>query len=321
MNAEDIQTKVIEVVDTVSKSVVQINSRKIKAYRNTLPLRTESTASGIILSTSGYVLTNNHVIDESQETEVIAPDGTILNAEIIGADSLTDLALLKTKANGMSPVKFADSDNLKAGQFAIAVGNALGLPGAPTVSLGVVSAIGRPMPWSDFIFEGLIQTDAAINPGNSGGPLADLSGNVIGINTAMIPFAQGVGFAIPSNTVNRVVEQILTSGRVVRPWLGISGIAVTDEISQRLKLPTKNGVMILRMTRGGPAHKSGLELYDTIVSINGMKVDSMRTLLSTLANIEIGETAEFTVIRKNKIVSAKIQMEEMPELYIENGNN
>ena len=127
------------------------------------------------------------------------------------------------------------------GQFALAIGNTLGLPGGSTASLGVIGALGRPLPWAEFIFEGLIQTDAAINPGNSGGPLADINGHVIGINTAMIPFAQGVGFAIPINAVKRVVQQIFGKGRVVRPWLGISGMSLTPQIARRYNLQADTG--------------------------------------------------------------------------------
>ncbi len=315
MDAVDIQDSVMQVVESVSRSVVQINGRKYYNGRNRHPNGIEIAASGITISSSGYVVTNNHVVDEILETEVVFPDGTSYDAELVGADALTDIALLKTNAKGMHPAKFADSESIKAGQFAIAVGNALGLPGAPSVSLGVVSATGRPMPWSDFIFEGLIQTDAAINPGNSGGPLVDLSGNVIGINTAMIPFAQGVGFAIPSNTVSRVVEQILDFGKVTRPWLGISAISVNDNIAKRFRINAGNGVMILRLTPNGPADRAGLEVYDTVISVNGNKVDSMRSLLSGLAAVKIGETAEFSLIRRDRNFSLQIVLEEMPEPY------
>jgi serine protease Do len=316
MQTQEIQENVIRVAEMISKSVVQINSIRMSPGRIMTPGNVQATATGIIISSSGYIVTNNHVVDESLRTEVIFPDGTSLEADIVGYDFPTDLALLKTSAKGMHPVRFSDSEKIRVGQFAIAVGNSLGLPGAPTVSLGVVSATGRPMPWADFIFEGLMQTDAAINPGNSGGPLVDITGGVIGINTAMVPYAQGVGFAIPSNTVSRVVEQILDTGKVVRPWLGISGVSVTREIAERFGIDASGGVIVLRLTPNGPANRAGLAVYDTIISVDGKNVDSMRTLLSELSKVGIGEAPEFIIIRRNRKFSVRIVMEEMPEYYV-----
>ncbi|TLX99754.1 MAG: trypsin-like serine protease, partial [Thaumarchaeota archaeon] len=165
-----------------------------------------------------------------------------------------------------------DSESLKAGQIVLAIGNALGLPGGPTVSMGVIGALGRPLPGTDFVLEGFIQTDAAINPGNSGGPLADLSGNVIGINTAMIPFAQGVGFAIPTHTVNRVVEQIIRHGRVVRPFLGISGVDMNPAIARRFNLPVDSGVLLADVGRDTPAYEGGLRSGDIIFRVGDQEV-------------------------------------------------
>ena len=173
---------------------------------------------------------------------------------MIGSDPATDVALVRVNAENLPSATLGDSESLKVGQFVLAIGNALGLPGAPTVSMGVISALGRPLPGTDFVLEGLVQTDAAINPGNSGGPLADLEGRVIGINTAMIPFAQGVGFAIPSDTIKRIVDQISKHGRVVRPWLGISGLDVNPSIARRYGLSVESGVLLAEVMRDSPAH-------------------------------------------------------------------
>ncbi|TLY14034.1 MAG: trypsin-like serine protease, partial [Thaumarchaeota archaeon] len=220
MELSDLNDQIVKAVEKLSGSVVSIDSvRLARDYRfGVVPL--EGQASGVIIDSTGYIVTNNHVIDGAAKVQVTLKDGRTFIGEVVGTDPATDVALVRVDGVNLPVAMLGDSESLKAGQIVLAIGNALGLPGGPTVSMGVIGALGRPLPGTDFVLEGFIQTDAAINPGNSGGPLADLSGNVIGINTAMIPFAQGVGFAIPTHTVNRVVEQILRHGRVVRPFLG-----------------------------------------------------------------------------------------------------
>ncbi|TMI30943.1 trypsin-like serine protease, partial [Candidatus Bathyarchaeota archaeon] len=213
-----LENQVTEAVERLSESVVSIDSVRVtRDFRYGL-VPIEGKGSGLIIDRSGYVITNNHVIDESTRVQVHLKDGRTFLGEVVGSDASTDIAVIKVQADNLPAASLGDSEKLKVGQIALAIGNTLGLQGGPTVSMGVVSALGRPLPGTDFIFEGLIQTDTAINPGNSGGPLADIGGNVIGMNTAMIPFAQGVGFAIPVNTMKWVVQQILEKGRVIRPW-------------------------------------------------------------------------------------------------------
>jgi len=190
-----------------------------------------------------------------------------------------------------------DSEKLKVGQIVLAIGNSLGLQGGPTVSMGVVSALGRPLPGADFIYEGLIQTDTAINPGNSGGPLADLNGNVIGINTAMIPFAQGVGFAIPVNMVKWVAGQILEKGRVVRPWLGISGANLNPAIARRYDLPSDTGVLVVEIDPRGPAFQAGIRVGDVVVQVGPHEIKEMKDIISALSKLHINEEIEMSLIR------------------------
>ncbi len=235
MDLSGFEDQITKVVAQLQRSVVSIDSvRMARDWRfGTVPL--EGQGSGVIINPSGYIVTNNHVIDEADRVQVTLEDGRTFVGEVVGSDPATDVALVRVDATDLPAARLADSEKLKVGQFALAVGNALGLPGAPTVSLGVVSALGRPLPGTDFVLEGLIQTDAAINPGNSGGPLANVDGEVIGINTAMIPFAQGLGFAIPAQTVRMVVDQILRNGRVVRPWLGISGLDINPALAKEVR--------------------------------------------------------------------------------------
>ena len=163
--------------------------------------------------------------------------------------------------------------------------------------MGVVSALGRPLPGADFIYEGLIQTDTAINPGNSGGPLADLNGNVIGINTAMIPFAQGVGFAIPVNLVKWVAGQILEKGRVVRPWLGISGANLNPVIARRYDLPTDTGVLVVEIDPRGPAYQAGIRVGDVVVQVGPHEIKEMKDIISALSKLHISEEVELSLVR------------------------
>ena len=219
-------------VEKLSESVVNISSLRLKQDLRFGLVPLEGAGSGIIVSSQGNIVTNNHVIDDASQVHVTLKDGRSFVGDVIGGDQFTDIALVKIKSENLPVAELGDSENLKVGQIAIAAGNALGLPGAPTISTGVISALNRPLSGAHFIFEGLLQTDASINPGNSGGPLSDLNGHVIGINTAMIPSAQGVGFAIPVNTVKNVISQLSIHGRVIRPWIGISGLSITSSISR-----------------------------------------------------------------------------------------
>ncbi len=227
-----LESQITGAVEKLSEAVVSIDS--VRVTRNfaygAVPI--EGKGSGVIIDPKGYVVTNNHVIEDATRVQVHLKDGRSFVGEVVGTDPSTDIAIVRVEAENLPAAVLGDSEKLKVGQLALAIGNTLGLQGGPTVSLGVVSALGRPLPGADFIFEGLIQTDTAINPGNSGGPLADIGGNVIGMNTAMIPYAQGVGFAIPVNTIKWVMQQLLEKGIVIRPWLGIHGTIVNEALAR-----------------------------------------------------------------------------------------
>ena len=221
------QDELVAAVATLTPSVVRIVRTTERRRHRRLGEETAA-GTGFVVDDRGHLVTNHHLVRGGGGIHVTFADGSTLPGELVGADPLTDIALLRVVRKGPAPVTFADSDRLRVGQFALAIGNSLGLPGSPSVSFGVVSAVGRPLPWASHVLEGLVQTDAAINPGNSGGPLADLSGQVIGVNTAIVPFAQGVGFAVPSNTIRYVIDALLEHGRVVRPWLGIQAVTRLD---------------------------------------------------------------------------------------------
>ncbi len=192
------------------------------------------------------------------------------------------------------------------------VGEVVGSDPSTDIALGVVSALGRPLPGADFIFEGLIQTDTAINPGNSGGPLADISGNVIGMNTAMIPYAQGVGFAIPVNTIKWVMQQIREKGRVVRPWLGIYGTTLNEALARRYDLPADSGVLVVEVDARGPAYRSGLRVGDVIIGIGSQTINQMKDVLSALSKHAISEEVDLRFIRTGTKRVTRLLLQETP---------
>ncbi len=272
-----------------------------------------SLGSGFIVDASGYVITNNHVIQDADEITVRLSDNTKLKATIVGRDKKTDLALLKVKPEKPLPfVPLGDSDKARVGDWVVAIGNPFGLGG--TVTAGIISARQRSInagPFDDFI-----QTDAAINRGNSGGPLFNVDGEVIGINSAIFsPTGTniGIGFSIPTNLARPVLEQLKQFGRTHRGWLGIKIQEVNDEIADSLGLKKSIGALIAGTTKGGPAEKAGIEAGDVIVAYNGKEISEMRHLPRLVAETKIGESVEITFIRKGKEIDTKVIVGELKE--------
>jgi len=312
MGLTELEGQITGAVERLSESVVGIESTRItRDYRfGMVPV--EGQGSGVIIDPRGIIVTNNHVVDESARVQVNLKDGRTFVGEVIGTDSATDVALVKVDADNLPFATLGDSEKLKVGQIVLAIGNALGLPGAPTVSMGLIGALGRPLPGTDFVVEGLIQTDAAINPGNSGGPLADLDGKVIGMNTAMIPFAQGMGFAIPSETIKRIMDQITRNGRVVRPWLGISGMDVNKFVARRYNLAVEQGVLLAEVLNEAPARDAGLRVGDILMKIEESKVEGMKDLVGALSHLAIGEEVSVQFVRNGTSYETKLRLKEAP---------
>ncbi len=308
----DLETKLTGSIEKLSESVVIVRSTRVAGGFPFGAVPVRGSGSGFIIDPKGYVVTNYHVIDGAKDVEVVLKDGRTYGGKVIGGDRQTDVVLVKIDGNGLPAAKLGDSEKLKVGQFALAIGNALDMPGGPTASLGVISAIARPLPWADFIFEGLIQTDAAINPGNSGGPLADSDGNVIGMNTAIVPFAQGVGFAIPVNTIKWVIEQITEKGRVVRPMLGISAVAINKMIASQFNLKATSGVLVGEVSQNSPASKAGLHNGDIVEEIGGYQVKNIKDLLVALSKLPINKAISIKFIRTGKRYTATVKLEEGP---------
>jgi serine protease Do len=267
---------------------------------NQTPRRVNSLGSGFIIDPSGLVVTNNHVIADSDEISVILNDGSTLKAEIVGRDTKSDLALLKVKPDRpLKAVKFGDSDKLRLGEWVIAIGNPFSLGG--TVTAGIISARHRDIQSGPY--DNYIQTDAAINRGNSGGPLFNLNGDVIGVNTAIISPSGGsigIGFAIPSNTAVPVINQLREFKEVRRGWLGVRIQQVTDEIADSLNIKPTRGALIAGIDDKGPAKPAGIEPGDVIVKFDGKDVKEMRDLPRIVADTQVGKDVAVTIIRKGK---------------------
>ncbi|HYR04005.1 MAG TPA: trypsin-like peptidase domain-containing protein [Nitrososphaerales archaeon] len=316
MGLTELESQITGAVERLSESVVEIDSTRLATDYRFGVVPVEGQGSGVIIDARGMIVTNNHVIDESTRVQVNLKDGRTFVGEVVGTDPATDVALVKINGENLPFATLGDSEKLKVGQIVLAIGNALGLPGAPTVSMGLIGALGRPLPGTDFVVEGLIQTDAAINPGNSGGPLADLDGKVIGMNTAMIPFAQGMGFAIPSETIKRIMDQISRHGRVVRPWLGISGMDVNKFVARRYNLPVEQGVLLAEVLNEGPARDAGLRVGDIVAKIGDSKVEGMKDLVGALSHLTIGDEVSVQFVRNGTSYETKLRLRETPEKLV-----
>ena len=266
--------------------------------------------SGVIIDKRGYVLTNNHVILGADSVTVKLSTGDELKGRIVGTDSKTDLAVVKFEPAGeLRVARMGDSDTLRVGEWAIAIGNPFGLD--QTVTVGVVSATGR-AEVGLATYENFIQTDASINPGNSGGPLVSLDGRVIGINTAIVATGQGIGFSIPINEAKGVMSQLIAKGRVVRGWLGIVIQDVTDELSGSFGVREKEGVLVADVMKGGPGESAGLRAGDVIVELGGTKIHEVPDLQRRVANVVPGQTIALVVIRDRAPSKITVKVGEMP---------
>ncbi len=268
--------------------------------------------SGVIVSSDGYLLTNNHVIEGADDIEVLLGDGRNAKARVIGADPESDVAVLKIDLDKLPVIEFGDVDSLAVGDVVLAIGNPFGV--GQTVTSGIVSALGRNSLGIN-IFENFIQTDAAINPGNSGGALVDASGRLLGINTAIYSRSGGslgIGFAIPVSTARQVMEGLIKEGRVTRGWIGVEPRDLTPEIARTLDLPIKQGVLITGVVQNGPASEGGLRPGDVVLKIAGTQVTNQSQLLNAVAALKPRETATISVQRGSTPLDVKVTVAQRP---------
>lgn len=271
--------------------------------------RTQGAGSGVIISKDGYILTNNHVVEGAKEVTVTLANQKEYKAQVVGRDPKTDLAVLKIASEGSFPaVTMGDSDQLKVGDWVVAIGNPFGLN--HTVTSGIVSAKGRIIgagPYDDFI-----QTDASINPGNSGGPLVNMNGELVGINTAIIPYGQGIGFAIPVNTAKPLVPQLISKGEVTRGYLGVNIQSITPELAKALKLGDRKGALVADVVPGGPADKGGIKRGDVITAYNGKVVEDSHHLPVLVAATPINQEVTVTILRQGEEQKLSMKVGQLP---------
>jgi Do/DeqQ family serine protease len=327
------------VVQEVGPAVVRINaSREVNGggdfsefandpvfrrfFGSQIPERGErqvqrGTGSGFIISNDGKIITNAHVVEGADKVTVTLKDGRTIDGKVLGSDPLTDVAVVQVEASNLPTVKLGNSDSLQVGEWAIAIGNPLGLDN--TVTTGIISAkernssqIGASDKRVDFL-----QTDAAINPGNSGGPLLNARGEVIGVNTAIIQNAQGLGFAIPIKTAERIAEQLITTGKVEHPYLGVQMVQLTSEVKEQLAdspmadnwtLPDDSGVLLVRVMRGSPAAEAGLRSGDVLKSVGGKNVTDPDAVQKIVANTQIGDNLPIEISRQGQKINLNIQV-------------
>jgi S1-C subfamily serine protease len=317
-------TKDDELLDSYSRAVVSASKKASPAVvhitshgprqrnRNRIPAR-PGTGSGFIISPEGFILTNNHVVNGASKIEVNLQDGRVLPVDVIGRDPFTDLAVLRLYADELSYVNFGDSNRLQVGQLVVAIGNPYGFQ--YSVTTGVVSALGRSIR-SDTgrLIDDVIQTDAALNPGNSGGPLVNSHGQVVGINTAIILPAQGICFAVASNTANYVVSKLLTEGRVRRGYLGIAGqvVILPLRLQNYHRIDSKSGILVQHIEPEGPSNRSKLLTGDIIIGINRQTVTNINELHRALDESTIGTDTILEVIRRGKKIDVVLQPAELP---------
>jgi S1-C subfamily serine protease len=273
------------------------------------------TGSGVLLSPDGYILTNNHVIDSYTKIEVSLPDDEqTYQARLVGADPTSDLAVIKIDGQNFPTAQFGDPSGwLRDGDWVIALGNALGLvEGGPTVTLGIVSGLGRSFTIGQAAYYDVIQTDAAINPGNSGGPLVDLNGKVVGINTFIISSAENIGFAVSANTARIVYDDLIKYGHVIRPYIGATFDDLTPDLASQLGLSVSKGVLVAYVAPAGPAAKAGIQANDVITLFQGQKVSEASQLIKLLWQYNVGDSVKITYWRGGTEYNVSITLGQRP---------
>jgi serine protease Do len=318
-----------EIVKAVSPAVVNISStRVVKRQQGSFDdffnyfypfpngkankFREQSLGSGVIVSPDGYIVTNSHVIEQSSEIKVTLYDKRSFRARIVGIDAKTDIAIIRINTTDLPVIPWGDAEKLQVGEFVLAIGNPFLL--SHTVTMGIVSAVGRAdVGIADY--EDFIQTDAAINPGNSGGPLVNIKGELIGINTAIFSRTggyQGIGFAVPSNMVKVVMDQLIKAGKVTRGWIGITIQELTPELAQQFGLKYSDGVLVSDVYRGSPAQRAGIMRGDIILEYNGKKVQDVGLFRNAVAQSAIGSQVQIRIMRRDREMTVPVTIAELP---------
>lgn len=306
------ENAVLDTIEKVSKSVVNISTVKLvhNIFYQAVPVG--GMGSGTIIDPDGLILTNNHVVGGAEKINVTMWNNQVLEGTIKGSCAIHDIAVVRVKGKNFQAAQLGDSDKIRVGQRCYAIGNPFGLAGGPSVTSGVISAIDRTIESERGLLENLVQTDASINPGNSGGPLVDITGRVIAINTAIIPYAQGIGFAIPINSAKSCTNDIITEGVSQRPWLGIVGLTITAQIAHYYGLPVDHGVLVTKVAEGSPAEAAGMADGDIILQIGNLETKKIEDLVKEIHNRKIGEIVRIFSLRNGREHFFELMLSEAP---------
>lgn len=308
-------TPIVAAAKKVGPAVVGItNKAYVRDFFNRVRLTERGTGSGVIYDKAGYIATNNHVVDGASEIIVSLPDGRSVKGKVLGADAVTDLAVVKIDADNLSVATFGDSDTLQVGEPAIAIGNPLGLEFRGSVTAGVISALNRSIDLGERKFN-LIQTDAAINPGNSGGALVNADGEVIGINSAKIAASgvEGIGFAIPINTAKPILEELAHQGRVARPYLGVYLMDKEIATHYGIEMDLHGGIFMAKVVPDSAAAKAGIVAGDIILSFNGKNVKTRSELVAAVNECKVGQSVDVVIWRNGQTQHVQVVLEEAPK--------
>ena len=332
----DLNNAFVGIAEKVNPSVVTITTTKVIKVRGNsmfpgfdddlfyqffgIPPQTErrgtALGSGVIVDKKGYILTNNHVVEQGEKINVRLIDNREFEAKVVGTDPKSDLAVIKIEADNLMPIVLGNSDALRIGEWVLAIGSPFSDNLDHTVTAGIVSAKGRSDILNNNMIQNFIQTDAAINPGNSGGALVNIRGELVGINTAIATNGGagnlGIGFAIPVNMAKKVLSDLIEHGKVIRAWLGVSIQNIDDPKAKALKLKEPSGVLIGSVVEDGPADKAGLEVGDVIIEFDGIKVKNVSSLQVLVSNSEVGKEKDVVVIRNKRKKTIRVKLEEMP---------
>jgi len=288
-----------------------------RSFRQPRDMKQKSLGSGFVVDSQGYIITNNHVVDDATKIKVKLQDGREFDGTVVGTDPQTDLAVIKVKASNLPTLRLASSDRVKVGQWVLAFGSPFGLE--QTMTAGIISAKGREIGAGNY--DNFLQTDAAINPGNSGGPLVNLAGEVVGINTIIFSQSggfQGVGMAIPATMADRVYSQLIKNGKVTRGWLGVNLQDLTPELAKSFGLPNTNGVLISQAQPDSPAAKAGIHAGDIILDFNGVETKTPRDLAIAVADAKIGAPSKIKLMREGKQINLDVSIGQKPAERAEN---
>ena len=306
----DLEKKLVEVVEEVVPSVVSVSTTRLARTQLSRIVPVKGQGSGVILTDTGFIVTNAHVIEGARDVDVTLHDGRTFKAVVVGSSKVRDLAILKIDAENLNPLELGDSESLRVGQIAIAVGNPLGL--GSTVTFGLVSAVDRTIQSQRTFLEGLIQTSAQINPGNSGGALVDSSGRLIGVPTAMIPWSQGIGFAIAVDALKGVFDELVETGTVRTPWMGIVGVTLNKGIASHYNIQVDKGALLVEVPRG-PSRKEGLQPGDVITAIDDEEISGMEDLRKRIMKCKVGQKLRVRFQRESDVFEVYIELMAAPE--------